>query len=211
MIHVELQPEPADFDALVRQPGLLFLHKLPNSSSPDFRKPNNHWTKIIPQLRTAYSQICAYCCEYIPYGTGHRQVDHFWPKSKKPYPLAYEWSNYRLACGIVNSRKGTKEVLDPFRIKDGWFRMKFPSLLIEPAPTSELPTGITRQQIWDTITNLGLNDRGENIPARKQHIDVYCRNNDFQHLMDMAPFIAKELIRQNYVQTIKAMMALQTP
>jgi hypothetical protein len=125
--------------------------------------------------------------------------------------LAYEWSNYRLACGIINGRKGVKTVLDPFVIQDGWFRMRFPSLMIEPAPASELPTSVTRQQIWDTIKDLGLNDQGENIPARKQHLAVYCRNDDFQHLMDMAPFIAKELMRQGYVQTIKEMLALQRP
>lgn len=208
MIRVNEQPEPAEFDALVRQPGLLFLAKYPSPTSKDYESPNNYWTNVLFKMRTAYGWVCAYCCEYIPYGT---QIDHFWPKSKPDYKLAYEWSNYRLACGIVNSRKGVKTILDPFTIQDGWFRMQFTSLQIVPAPESILPPTVTREQIQYAITELKLNDEGEHIPARKKHVIEYCRSGDFQHLTDMAPFIAKELTRQGYVQTIKEMMDLQMP
>lgn len=199
MIHVSPQPEPADFNILVRQPGRAFLAIKTQSTSVLASKDyNNHtyWREIIPQLRTAYGGVCAYCCEYIPKTTGHRQVDHFWPKTKKLYQLAYEWTNYRLACGLINGRKGVKTILDPFKIQDGWFIMQFPSLLIIPAPANTLPIGITQGEIQDTIDDLQLNDEGENVPSRKEYIELYCENGDYNYLRKRAPFLAKELARQ---------------
>ena len=38
----------------------------------------------------------------------------------------YEWRNYRLACSLMNARKGAvASVLDPFEIEDGWFAIEF--------------------------------------------------------------------------------------
>lgn len=203
MIHVTPHPEPNDFDHLVRQPGLFFLSKRPNPTTDDF-KNHDYWTRIIPQMRVAYGQICAYCCEYIPYLTGNRQVEHFWPKSEPPHTRAYDWNNYRLVCGIINGRKGVKTILDPFYVEDGWFAIQFPSLQIVPGKIGGLSATLVKK-IEDTITVLKLNDEGENIPAREWHLDVYCEHGNFQHLMLTAPFLAKELTRQNLQQEIKKM------
>jgi hypothetical protein len=199
MIYVSPKPEPANFDADVRQKGLKFLRERrpPNGDlkSKDY-KNRDYWTSIIPELRRVYDFVCAYCCEYIPLTTGQKQVDHFLPKTKKPYELAYEWSNYRLACGLINGRKGTKDIIDPFHIEDGWFIMHFPSLIITPASADTLPASVTWEKINYAITELQLNDEGDNIPSRRAYIEIYCSNGDYGFLQSHAPFLAKELMRQ---------------
>lgn len=206
MINVVLQPEPTDFDTLVRKPGHKFLSKRANPTiAPTDKeyKSRSHWRRILAELHDAYSHICAYCCEKIPLVTGNKQVDHFIPKSQSPYQLAYEWTNYRLAAGQLNTWKSTDTILDPFIVQDGWFVMLFPSLQVVPADVSTLPTTVTQKQIQDTIDTLHLNDPMFDR-VRKGHIDVYCTFNDFQHLLSNSPFIAKELVRQGLTQTIKS-------
>ena len=44
MIHIDLQPEPADFDIRVRQPGNAFLSKIPIPNSKQWSK-NNYWSR----------------------------------------------------------------------------------------------------------------------------------------------------------------------
>ena len=62
--------------------------------------------------------------------TGWKTVEHFKPKDLHP-GLAYDWDNYRLVCGLLNSRKRVNEtILDPFEIEDGWFLLHFPSLQV---------------------------------------------------------------------------------
>jgi hypothetical protein len=211
MIRVNQQAEPTNFDDLVRTPGRKFLRdRLNPSSKPTTQEFSSHdyWTKIIPDLRAAYGNICSYCCEYIPHTTGHKQVEHFWPKSESPHELAYEWSNYRLVCGLINGRKWTNTVLDPFKVEDGWFVMRFPSLQIVPAEASVLPATVTQKQIQDTIDILRLNDEGENIPSRKRHIELYYLFNSISFLTETAPFLAKELTRQNLLDEVKVMWSL---
>ena len=133
MIHVDPQPEPPTFDQLVRQPGRKFLKSCPNPKGNQWRA---YWRKIARDLHTAYSGICAYSCHFIQYDTGWRTVEHFKPKDDYKSD-AYEWGNYRLVCGVLNGRKGKGEVLDPFRVHNGWFIMDFPSLLVKPAPKFE--------------------------------------------------------------------------
>ena len=59
MIHIDLQPEPADFDIRVRQPGNAFLSKIPIPNSRRWGK-NNYWSRCSAQLYQAYGGICAY-------------------------------------------------------------------------------------------------------------------------------------------------------
>ena len=189
MIHVELQPEPPDFDAKVRQPGLAELGAPEGELRP-------HWHRCALQLWGAYRGVCAYSSLYIPRGTGARSVDHLLPKSKRR-ALTYEWSNYRLACVRMNSRKNDLEdVLDPFEVQDGWFALELSTLQVIPG--DGLPADL-RQRVQYTIDRLDLND-DEFIQAREAHYDAF-RNGDvqFRHLRKHCPFLAMELIRQGIV------------
>ena len=81
MIPVRQAPEPAYFDAEVRQPGRAFLNNHPD------RELKTLWDVARDDLRRRYERICAYTCQRIVDGT----IDHFLPKSKFR-ALAYEWS-----------------------------------------------------------------------------------------------------------------------
>lgn len=185
MIHVERQPEPEDFDARVRQPGK--------------RKPTNRaalWRRCLPQLWQAYDGVCAYLCVRIPPGTGARTVEHLAPRLKRP-DLAYEWSNFRLVCALMNARKRDfEDVLDPFDVRDGWFTLELSSLEVLPSPTLSVRR---RRQVQATIDRLKLNDP-ECLAARAEHYDAYLENElTFERLARWSPFVAKELARQGLV------------
>ena len=126
MIPVSLQPEPQDFDALVRQPGLLFLGTQgvpPATSLAKGKKLPPHWRKQLKELHTRYNGICAYVGVYVELCTGGASVDHFVPKSKALMD-AYDWDNYRLACTNINAKKNAiPGLLDPFAVGAGWFSL----------------------------------------------------------------------------------------
>lgn len=201
MIKVVAQPEPHEFDELVRQPGNLFLTGCPSPNTKQFAS-HAYWQRIKSEFRSVYNHVCAYSCQFIPLVTGSDNVEHFSPKNTNP-SLAYEWTNYRLVCGRLNSRKGTRTIIDPLSIEDGWFQIKFPSLLISPDPS--LPDSLKRE-IINTINILRLNDEVDCLRSRYRFIDCYCLERfGFDHLYEEAPFLAKELIRQDLVEKIKEM------
>ncbi|MCA9684756.1 MAG: hypothetical protein KC457_21405, partial [Myxococcales bacterium] len=142
---MDLQPEPPDFDAKVRKLGAKALAKLERA---EINEPPPLWRPFIPALRRAYADICAYTCVRIPLVVGSAGVDHLLPKSRRP-ELAYEWSNYRLACGKMNARKNDLEsVLDPFEIEDGWFALEFFGHQVRPAKGLHEPA---RGRVVETI------------------------------------------------------------
>jgi len=196
MIHVDPKPEPPDFDREIRRPGKAARTK--NSQAlPDL------WRKCLQQLWEAYDGVCAYLAVRIPPGVGARTVEHLAPKKKTP-DLAYEWSNYRLVCSLMNSRKGQLEdVLDPFEIEDGWFVLELSSL--EALPHPDLKPAL-RAQVQRTIDRLKLNDL-ECIAARAEHYAAYIEHVGdpklgipFGQLRRWNPFVAMELLRQRIVE-----------
>lgn len=202
MIRIYLQPEPLQFDARVRRRGLRFLSRNPNPTQKQWGN-HNYWTEVGFDLHAAYGGICAYSCHWIAYDTGWKTTEHFLPKSHYPR-LAYEWSNYRLVAGVLNGRKSDNEILDPFQIENGWFTLKFPSLLVVPYPglDSEI-----KQRVISTIDILGLNDEDTCMKSRAKYIEDYCKGDiSFYYLSGEAPFIAKELERQNLVDRIREIM-----
>lgn len=202
MIKIIPKPEPADFDDLVRIPGNAFLNARADKSKAPTNKEfegKTFWREIIPELEVLYDRICAYCCEFIPHVTGGSSVEHFWPKSKQPYSEAYEWRNYRLVCTRVNGWKGVKtDVLDPFKIENGWFVIDFATLLVKAADATSLPVTVTVKQIEDTITTLKLNHNDRCFKSRKAHLEEYCRSGNIAAFRAFAPFLAKEVTRQGY-------------
>ena len=196
MIPVQQQPEPADFDLRVRQPGLQFLNNA-DSSAQRAQLPSL-WQRIKRELHGAYGGICAYTCMYLV-GTG--SVDHFLPKKANPW-LAYEWSNYRLSSERANSRKGEHTgILDPFQIGSRWFELVFPGCLVVPGenlPPSRIPAAMR------TIELLKLND-DDDLVQERCNVVMYLRDGLVQlgFLERRYPFIADELKRQDLLERLK--------
>jgi 5-methylcytosine-specific restriction endonuclease McrA len=203
VIRVEPRPEYPDFDAEVRKPGYAFLGQNPNPTSEQFRK-KNYWSRALPELHAAYAGICAYTCAYLP---DNGSVDHFVPKASSP-ARAYEWDNFRLCSGRVNSTKGNSaEVLDPFVIQDGWFTLDIPSCLIKPNP--DLPHDV-RAGVRGTVNALRLNSDDLYVQERcailvalaEEHISL-----DF--VRRRYPFLAKEVERQGLTDQLGEMFGLE--
>ena len=202
MMRVHLAPEPDAFDEKVRQPGRPALDRLavqkysgskeaiPASEFPPC------WRKSIDDLLAAYNRICSYLCLYIPRATGARSVDHMIPKSLA-WDRAYEWDNYRLACSLMNARKGAAtSVLDPFEVEDGWFALELVEFQVLPADGLPDPTATA---VDDTIRRLRLNDK-ECRDAREEFaVDYWCEKVRFDYVKRHAPFVASELRRHNRV------------
>jgi uncharacterized protein (TIGR02646 family) len=202
MIPVSCKPEPPHFNKLVRVPGNNFLRTTQRPTKKQWKR-NDYWSLISDNLYKAYNGICAYVSIWIPKVTGSRSVEHFVPKSVRP-DLAYEWSNYRLVCSLMNGRKDNhQDVLDPFTLAPNWFILDFPSLIVKSNhdlnPTDE-------QRVNATINRLKLND-DECIEARSHWLKEYCRNRDLQFLQNYAPFIAYELVRQGITDSIDRLMS----
>ena len=195
MILVQEEPEPGDFHDNVRQRGQRFLAKNPRPTSAAL-SAHPYWRRAAKQLYDAYDGICAYTCHWIAFDTGSRTVEHFVPKSVAP-SLAYEWSNFRLVCGRLNSRKReAQDVLDPFALDNGVFCIDFPSVQIRPF------TGLSVELetcAWRTIDRLSLNDE-TCISARLGWIQDYCGGYiEFDYLRRRAPFLHREIRRQSLV------------
>ena len=197
MIHVEQQPEPADFDAKVRNPGRIFLEHNPSPSGKDWNR-NSYWSRCSNQLYAAYGGICAYTGEWFSKTSSIVSVDHFYPKSQYQ-DLAYEWSNYRLTTQRLNNYKGDRVVLDPFRIKNGDLTIDFPSCLIKPR-IDMFPVEKSLASL--TIKILHLNDE-DFVNNRLEIVMNFAHGNISQEfLAQKYPFIESELRRQNLFDTV---------
>lgn len=215
MIRVIIANEPQSFDRTVRQPGLVAIAELVGETSTHVRKGPKRkaiaatredisgkafppfWRKALPDMLTSYKRLCAYLGLYIEHGTGNSSIDHMVPKSRA-WDRVYEWSNYRLACGLMNSRKSSMEsILDPCEIEEGWFAIEFVAYQVKPA--DHLPATIA-QQVWNTITQLALNDE-ECCKARGAYIEGYLDVGiPLSHVEERSPFIARELRRQGHLR-----------
>jgi uncharacterized protein (TIGR02646 family) len=196
MIHVAAQPEPASFDTEVRQKGLAWLRKRRialDQPLPSKTTVEPYWRHCLDEMHSSYNGCCAYLAVFFERVTGGGSVDHFVAKSQRA-DLAYEWSNYRLACSRMNSRKRDyDDVLDPFEVEPGWFHLELVSGHIFPNP------GLSPEQqasIQATIVRLGLDDKG-NQEMRARHYQDYwegCYTADF--LKRRSPFVWSEAERQ---------------
>lgn len=196
MIPVVKQQEPASFDKKVRQKGLGWLKRrniVLDKPLPENTKLEPYWRDCLDEMHVSYSGYCAYLAVYIERVVGGGSVDHFVAKSQR-VDLAYEWDNYRLACSRMNGRKGTfNDVLDPFDVKTGWFRLELVSGRIFPNPKLSEKR---RQSVQATIDRLKLDDGGcREIRAR--HYQDYCEKLcTEEHLKKYSPFVWTEAKRQ---------------
>lgn len=212
MIRVNLAPEPPGFDLAVRQRGLSAIAELIGlpptikRSGPRRKKIANrredippesfpdYWTAAIDDLLRAYRRICAYVCCYIEPITGMPTVDHMIPKTLK-WEHAYEWSNFRLACHLMNARKSDMtHVLDPFDVEDGWFELELVGFGLKCCASVDAEL---QRRIADTIETLGLN-RSDCRDLRQAYAEAYWeRHITWDYLHRRAPFVAAELKRQD--------------
>lgn len=210
MIRVRPAEEPADFDANVRQPGLRAVAELVGETPP--RAGGRHhaqvaksreeipaaafppyWREALADLLAGYGRVCSYLCLYIPRGTGAPSVDHMAAKSTR-WDQVYEWRNYRLACALMNARKGViARVLDPFEIEDGWFALELVEFQL--VPNAGLSPAVLAA-VEDTIDSLRLND-AVCCEARLEYAEDYWRRRiTLDYLTRHSPFVARELRRQ---------------
>lgn len=196
LIHVDAQPEPESFDVAVRQKGLAFTRERsialdePVPSGVDLRP---YWRECLQDLYQAYAQTCAYLGVFFERVTGPGTVDHYVAKSRKP-ALAYEWSNYRLACSTMNTRKRDYEdVLDPFEVENGWFRLELVTGRIHAAP--DLPQSLVRK-VAATIDRLGLDDAGNREMRARCYREYRAGEMTQKYLKRMNPFVWHEAHRQ---------------
>ena len=211
MIPVTLAPEPAAFDSNVRQPGLRAIAELAGEQPDPPRTAGQpyaavaasrdeipadkfppYWREMLDDLMDSYCRICAYLCLYIPRGTGAPSVDHAIAKSKR-WDQVYEWSNYRLACSLMNARKGAAaDVLDPFEVKEDWFALELVGFQVVPG--CGLPDDVAKV-VADTIERLQLSDPAC-CDARAEYAEDYWNGKIlFDYLKRHAPFVARELQR----------------
>jgi uncharacterized protein (TIGR02646 family) len=196
MIPVRLEPEPADFDRKVRQPGHCWLrnHQIAlNGPPPKATDLPPKWRKSLKQLWAAYSGICAYLSIYLAWDENKSSVDHFTPKSKHA-GKAYEWGNYRLSEREINSRKADAEDLcDPVDLKPDTFFLSLDTGKIFPNQAlSEDDQAVALR----TIKLLGL-DRPENNRMRHERFFSYIKKEvDAEHLKRESPFVWHEAQRQ---------------
>ena len=106
----------------------------------------------------------------------------------------YEWRNYRLACALMNARKGAREnVLDPFEVEDGWFALELVEFQILPG--TGLPPDVAAA-VQETIKCLRLSDHVR-CKARAEYAEHYWGGEiSLGYLKRRTPFVAKELARQ---------------
>lgn len=142
MIPVKEQPEPVDFDKKVRKKGQQWLkQKVISADGPVPEKTTlpDYWRDCLADLYDAYDHVCAYLCVHLEHAVGGVTTEHFVAKSQNA-GQAYEWSNYRLACSRINSRKGVhKDVLDPFDIQPGMFHLELTTGRIFTNPQLSTP------------------------------------------------------------------------
>lgn len=216
MIRVQPAEEPATFDALVRQPGLRKLAKRVGAGGTGRGRPLKNiyrcreeipseefpkeWRKALPELSRRYHQLCAYAALYIEEGTGDATVDHFVPVSAD-WRTAYEWSNYRLACGLVNTAKRLAQPLDPFKIEDDWFALELVGFQVEPGDGTVDPL---RSEIRTTIKVLDLNCAALCLQRSSDAENFFEGHISLEYLRRRAPLVARELGRQGRLRACQA-------
>jgi len=172
MIPVARRKAPKGFHAKVFRPGMAWLKAngiAKAQKAPAGTSLRPFWRRCLRQLHARYDGVCAYLAVWIERCTGAASADHFVAKSKLAGD-AYRWSNLRLACVKMNARKRDfADVLDPFTLAPGTFRLELVTGRIYVNKTLPKPL---RDAARATIRRLGLDDGG-NRRMRARHFDDY--------------------------------------
>lgn len=206
MIKISLHAPPAKYYSRVRKPGLKYLRHKPHPTASEFRR-HAYWSEIHDDLYQDYKGICAYCASWTPRTPSkrldHTSVDHFLPKSLNPY-LAYEWDNFRLCRSRLNANKADQlTVIDPLYVTNGWFALDFATFLI--IANDSIPTYI-QFHVDESISTLGLNV-DDYVNERISIVKQYCLDTmSLTDLRSLYPFIAAEMVRVDFDNTLKNQM-----
>jgi len=209
VIPVVLAPEPATFDTKVREKGEAAMLELIGQGQPRRGRPRKpvatrrdripsdkfppYWRDVVDEMHQAYEGRCAYLAMYIERATGNPSVDHVVPRSRS-WRQVYEWSNYRLAAALINSKKNDLElVLDPVAIGPGLFALDFLSMEVVQGPAVSTSR---RMEVQNTIDVLGLNLQDCIDQRSEYYLGYKNRDISLRWLERRAPFIAQELRRQ---------------
>ena len=182
MIPVKAVPEPADFEAACRQPGIRWQRANPNA-----KRPAPLWTKFNSELAKGFAQRCGYCALWDPTGG---TVDHFLSIKARP-DLAYEWQNLRFANQAMNASKKNADaaVLDPYEVGEDWFEIILPSMQMRL--TANVPAALKAKAQY-TLHRLGLGDGERVVRARRKWYALYLEGKlTLAGLQECAPQIAK--------------------
>ncbi|HSN98225.1 MAG TPA: hypothetical protein VLS89_08000 [Candidatus Nanopelagicales bacterium] len=187
MIRVAPTPEPAEFDARVRQPGRAWLER------SEGRTMASYWRRAARDLRRAFHDRCGYTAMWL---SAPGTVDHFVSRDEDR-GLAYEWSNLRYAAGWINSAKNTlraEQVLDPFEVGDGWFEILLPSC--QMVMTAQCPPAY-RERGRTMLKRLRLGDGEDVVSYRQEWYRMYLEGElTLEGLERKAPLIARAVKRQ---------------
>jgi hypothetical protein len=180
--------EPAHFDARCRRRGRAWL-----AANPTYQRPKDYWSEFEPELREAFSCLCAYCVMLTMKG----QVDHFVPvavlSARREDHEVYEWRNFRYSEGVINQRKSSQLVLDPFEVRDHWFQIHLPSLQL--ALTPAVPARHRKLAAF-TLERLGLRDSEVIVRYRQTFFELYREGKlTIEGLNEVAPLIAAAVQR----------------
>ena len=153
--HLTPVNEPQLFNQICRQPGVAWLATHPDK---DPHEQSGWWSKFQPELASHFSCRCGWLATSIELDG---IVDHWLacgPRGDTPSPhrpLAFEWTNYRYAAGVINSLKGTldDQIIDPCEVQPGWFEVLLPSF--ELVATNTLPQAL-RDRAQMTLHKLQL-------------------------------------------------------
>ena len=196
MIPVAAQPEPAAFDAEVRRKGLVHLSErgLPlDEPLPPKADIEPYWRASLTELHQAYGGVCAYLGIFFERVMGGGSVDHFIAKSTNA-GLAYEWSNYRLACSTMNSRKREySDVLDPFFLAPDLFQLQISTGHIYPNPDLD---AVPMRLVEKTIERLGLDDPQCRELRARWYQEYLEHQLPSDYLRTKSPFVWHEANRQ---------------
>ena len=203
VIPVTPEPAPPEFEQRVRGPGLRWLeeHGIPlDARLQPGTTIHPYWRECLDDLHRAYGGVCAYLCVFVERCTGGSSTDHFIAKSRRA-GLAYDWSNYRLACTIMNSRKRDfEDVLDPFALAAVTFHLELITGRIYPNPDLDDPE---RNAAKATIERLGLDEPECREMRSRRFLDyVQVRGPTpnpaaEEHLRRYSPFLWLEAVRQD--------------
>jgi hypothetical protein len=191
MIRFEPVPEPPEFNTLAATPGKTWLLDNPKG------RPKDYWGPFKQALADGFRNLCAYSAMYEPVGT----VDHF-VSCDEDRSKAYDWSNYRYASGWLNSSKQhlkSKELLDPFAVQDGWFKLILPSLQLV---ASEAVPSDLRAKVEFVLNRLHLRDDERVIRQRREWYRMYQDGElTLEGLRKKAPLIARAIDDSKQVST----------
>ncbi len=195
MIRIEPPNEPDRFDEQCRQRGNRWL-----TVHPEGDPPAKFWRPFTLDLCRGFQNRCGYTAMWDLNGT----IDHFLSRKNHRH-LSYEWSNFRYISGWLNSSKQAldERVLDPFLVRDDWFEVVLPSLVMQL--TKCVPARV-RSLAQFTLRRLQLDDGDKVYDQRRIYYDAFKDNRyPISWLETMAPLVATAVRRERLLSALVEM------